>query len=348
MHLPRLTAVAVLSAALSACSSSTQSLPPAGTGAATSMETWHRSLAQNKLPGAGCFEATYPSLDWSRIACSAPPNVMFPPRSRQPHLGQLVGDSHDFTIDTTPHIVSTAMGAFPKVTGVKSVQSGGSPGAYTLQLNSNFFPSAACGSLQNCVGWSQFAYGNFASSNEGTLFIQDWLVATKGSFSSCPPGQGWNNAGIGCYQNSPFSVSLPRIDVTKLASVVLTGDADPSGDSIYISVGKKAYGMKNVQGDGITDLSQHWQGAEFNVIGDGGGDEAMFNSGSKITVSIQADDGIKAKPKCPPTSGTTGETNNLFLVKAPPKAPELQYPSIEFTMSSKFGAKATCDVEKAK
>ncbi|MGB6644599.1 MAG: hypothetical protein WBE35_06180 [Candidatus Cybelea sp.] len=228
-----------------------------------------------------------------------------------------------------------------------SVRSGGSLDAYSLQLNSNFFETAACGTLQDCVGWSQFVYENPPGSGQGTLFIQDWLVATDTSgFSSCPPGKGWENLGIGCVQNSPFGVNLPNVDVTGLGSVIETGVADSSGDSIFMSVGSTEYGMKNVQDDGITDLSQHWEGAEFNILGDGGGDQANFNSGSKITVNIQADDGVKKKPLCPASTGTTAETNNLFFVRAPHRVPKLQYPSIEFTMSSKEGGKATCDTRR--
>jgi hypothetical protein len=313
------------------------------------MDTWHDSLALNKLPGAGCFEATYPSNQWSRIACGTPPRIWYPvPRSRQPHLGQTVGDGNDYSIDTTPNIISSSIGQFPKVKGVKTGVSGGQQDSYTIQLNSNFFQTAQCGSLDNCVGWSQFVFENPPGSGQGALFIQDWLVATKPSgFSNCPPGKGWENLGIGCVQNSPFGVYLPNLNVTDLASAILTGDADPSGDSIYMTIGKKAYGMKNVQGDGITDLSQHWQGSEFNIIGNGGGDEAIFNSGSKISVSIQANDGSKDAPTCPSQSGTTGETNNLFLVKAP-KAKVLKYPSVEFAMSSKAGKTATCNTAKGK
>jgi len=359
MNLPRLTAIAVLSAALSACSSSTQSLPSTGPSAdavgnpaavASTMDAWHDSLAANKLPSAGCFEATYPSTQWNRIACGTPPRIWYPvPRSLHPHLGQTVGDGNDFSIDTTPNLISTSIGAFPKVKGVKTVVSGGQQDSYTLQLNSNFFQTAQCGTLANCVGWSQFVFENPPGTDQGALFIQDWLVATNPSgFSSCPPGKGWENLGIGCVQNSPFGVYLPNLNVTDLASAVLTGVASKSGDSIYITIGKNAYGMKNVQGDGITDLSKHWQGSEFNIIGNGGGDEAVFNSGSKISVSIQADDGSKNAPTCPSESGTTGETNNLFLVQAPAKTTALKYPSVEFSMSSKEGKTATCNTSKAK
>jgi hypothetical protein len=358
MHFPRLTAIAVLSAALAACSNSTQSLPatagasalsdPAGSAPLT-LDAWHTAIGQNKLPSAGCFTANYPSLQWSRVACVTPPHIYYTPRTQHPQLGQSVGDENDFTIDTGKHIVSTATGSFPSVKGVKTVISGGEQGSYTLQLNSNFFQTSACGSISDCVGWSQFVFENPGpSSTLGYLWIQDWLVATKSYFTQCPPGQGWENLGIGCVQNSPYGVTPPALDVTDLASATVTGDADSSGDSVYMSVGKKAYGMKNVQGDGITDLSKHWAGAEFNIIGNGGGDEAIFNSGSKISVAIMADDGVKSAPKCPGDSGTTGETNNLFLVKAPAKAKSMQYPSIEFAMSSKQAGKATCDVEKAK
>ena len=159
--------IAVLSTALSACSNSTQSLPATGSvansaaGISSSLASWRNALAQNKLPGAGCFRATYPSTQWQRVACTKPPHIWYPlPRSRRPNIGPLVGDGNDFTADTTPNLISMAIGAFPKVKGVKTVESGGSMDAYSLQLNSNFFETVACGTLQDCVGWSQFVYEN--------------------------------------------------------------------------------------------------------------------------------------------------------------------------------------------
>ena len=267
-------------------------------------------------------------------------------------LGQNVGDGRDFTADTSPKVMSMSIGSFPKVKGVKTVQSQGCCGeqglnSYTLQLNSDFFQTAACGTLQNCVGWSQFVYENPPGLSEGALFIQDWLVPTNGqNFGSCPPGKGWENVGFGCVQNSPGGVYIPNISVTDLAQVVETGMAASTGDSVYLSAGSYEYGMQNVQNDGITDLSQHWEGAEFNVIGNGGGDIASFNAGSTITVNIQADTGFKTKPTCPANSGTTGETNNLNFVNAPAQHPKLQYPSVYFTMKSVSNGKISCDTMK--
>ena len=317
------------------------------------MDSWHRSLAQNRLPGAGCFKATYPSTAWNRIACSTPPRLWYPvPPSRRSGLGQTVGDGLDFTADTNPNLISTAVGAFPKVKGVTSVDSQGCCGeqglnSYTLQLNSYFFQTSACGNIQNCAGWEQFVFENPPGSSEAALFIQDWLVPTEGSgLSGCPPGEGWEYVGIGCVQNSPFGVYIPNVSITDLKQLIETGTAAASGDSIYLSVGSTEYGMQNVQSDGITDLAAHWEGAEFNVIGNAGGDVADFNTGSKITVSLQTDTGLTTKPTCPADTGTTGESNNLYFVKAPKKPAKLQYPSIEFTMSSKSNGKASCDTVK--
>jgi hypothetical protein len=322
---------------------------------AGTMDAWHRALLQKKLPHAGCFRATYPSAQWAQIPCGTPPHLLYPPqplRNMKKGLGQNVGDGRDFTADTSPKIMSMAIGSFPKVKGVKTVQSQGCCGeqglnSYTLQPNSDFFQTAACGTLQNCVGWSQFVYENPPGLSEGALFIQDWLVPTNGqNFGSCPPGKGWENVGFGCVQNSPGGVNIPNISVTDLAQVVETGMAASTGDSVYLSAGDYEYGMQNVQNDGITDLSQHWEGAEFNIIGNGGGDIANFNAGSTITVNIQADTGFKTKPTCPADSGTTGETNNLNFANAPAQHPKLQYPSVYFTMKSVSKGKTSCDTVK--
>jgi hypothetical protein len=344
--------IAALSAALSACSSSTQSFAPsanAGT-AANSLDSWRQLLGQKGLPAAGCFKAKYPSVQWNRIACSTPPRLWFPlPRSHRKGVNPLnVGDGHDYTADTSPNLISTAIGAFPKVKGVKSVDSEGCCGeqglnSYSLQLNSDFFQTAACGDIQNCVGWEQFVYSNPPGSSQGSLFIQDWLVGTEGSLSGCPPDSGWEYVGIGCVQNSPYGVNIPNVSVTDLKDIVETGVAASSGDSIYMSVGNTEYGMKNVQSDGIVDLSEHWEGAEFNIIGNGGGDTADFTGKSKITVSIQTDTGETTAPTCPANTGTTGESNNLFFLSAPKSPAKLQYPSIEFTMGFKSKGTPSCD-----
>jgi hypothetical protein len=367
MNLPRLGGILIFSGALAACSNSTQSLPATGLangasvsvadGSAASVTAWHNALHQNPLPAAGCYKASYPSQEWQNIACGAPLKQWYPRRTPHLELGQTVGYGHDYTIVTKPHLISQTIGSFPVAKDVKTVTSVNCPtctgetgvNSYSLQLNSTLFNTKACGTLPECVGWEQFIYTNPTGSNDGQLLIEDWLIMqyTNG-FSNCPPGQGWYFIPDGgCVQNSQ-SVDVPNVPITSLGSIVVTGVAAKSGDSLYMSVGKTEYGMKKIQGDGITDLADGWQGSEFNVLGNAGGDIADFNAGAKISVNIQADDGVKSAPTCPANSGETAETNNLFFIPAPETIAKAQYPSIEFAMSSKRGKKGTCTVAEAK
>lgn len=352
MSISRFAPVIVLLVALSACSSPTSILAPAGTAAnaAAALDSWHDVLAQQGLPAAGCFESTYPSINWERVKCATPPHLWFPvpPSRRKGGVQPNVGNGDDYTADTSPHRMSMAIGSFPVERGVTSVTSVGCCGSqglnsYSLQLNSEFFPTSACGSLANCLGWEQFVYSNPPGTAQGVLFIQDWLVPTHGAFSKCPPSAGWQDVGFGCVQNSAYGAYIPNVAVTDLKKVIETGVAASSGDSVYLAVGNHEYGMENVQSDGITDLAKHWKGAEFNIVGNGGGDVANFAGESRIGINIQTDTGLQTAPKCPPNTGTTGETNNLVFVAAPKTVPPLKYPSIEFSMNYKSSSTPSCD-----
>jgi hypothetical protein len=310
---------------------------------------WRKSLIQTQLPGAGCFEASYPSMAWVPMACSTPPDLLFPVPAGRKAFTDTVGNGDDFTAEVSPNLISSSIGSFPSVTGVTSVKtgSGGVSGknSYTLQLNSAFFSTSACGSEKNCAGWEQFVYENPPGSSKGSLFIQDWLVPANLTtpLKKCPSGHGWQYADGGCVQNSAQSVNIPNQSVTNLGEITETGTAASSGDSVFLSSGSNMYGMK-VQSDGITDLAQHWSGSEFNIVGNAGGSKATFNSGATITVSVETNDGATTKPDCPANSGTTGETNNLSFVAAPSNPPELEYPSILFTESNAGGGgSASCD-----
>jgi hypothetical protein len=294
------------------------------------------------MPSEGCFTAKYPSAAWSRTACARPSRTYFPVPRPHFQLGQVVGNYADYEANAAPQIISTAVGEFPIVQGVKREKSRGARNDYSIQLNSNYFQTAACVTLPNCQGWSQFVYVNPRHGHTGRLFIQNWLFTFTGYFNACPT-KGWIFLGYACVKNSREALDIPNIDISQLGSVTLTGAASPSGDSVHMTIGTIAYGMKKAQSDGITDLSQNWQGAEFNVFGGGGGDQANINPGSTITVSIQVDDGISTAPICAAHSGTTGETNNLNLVAAPASPNQYQYPSIEFTETSQASTTATCD-----
>lgn len=316
---------------------------------------WRVSMQHGGLPSSGCFKADYPATHWTRVTCATPPNLLYPlPRhARRAHAK--VGNGNDYTVQTGSRKISEAVGSFPAVTGVANVQSEPNPkfgtgcncgpNAYTLQLNSSFFSTAACKGKPNCVGWEQFVYENPPGGTDGELFIQDWLLPADLTGSiRCPKHAHWESVDGACVQNSKYAVAIPNLNITALSGLVETGAAAASGDSAYLSVGGTLYGLKNIQRDGITDLSTHWTGAEFNVVGNAGGSVAVFNARSTITVNLQADDGVTTAPTCEGKSGTTGESANLSFVAAPPGPAAQKYPSIEFKESNASGGGAArCD-----
>lgn len=310
-------------------------------------------MMRKGLPRAGCFEAAYPATSWSRVACVATPNVVFPPRTRSRINPSVIGNGNDYGIDVLPITMLGAIGSFATVSGVKTATScapkyasnnscgthGLGNNVYSLQLNSNDFSTAACGKVRYCVGWEQFVYTNQPRyySGGGELIIQDWLLSTSSKKIKCPPKQNWIASGGDCYKNAPNSVLVPTVPVTQLGDVRLAGSAGSNGDSVFFSVSGYVYGMKNAQDDGVTDLSDHWTGAEFNVLGNSNGNQAVFNAGATITVRLEAVTGYSTAASCRSNSGTTAEENNLSFIAPPSVVDKEQYPSIVFSESNAAG-----------
>ena len=67
------------------------------------------------------------------------------------------------------------------------------------------------------------------------------------------------------------------------------------------------------------------------MVGDAGGSEAVFNTGSVVTVNVAAQYGSTTAPTCQSNDGTTGETNNLNLL--PCSATGGTTPSVQFVES---------------
>ena len=82
-------------------------------------------------------------------------------------------------------------------------------------------------------------------------------------------------------------------------------------DTLVFTTPTRAYSTTGK--DSVTYLATAWKQAEFNIIGDGGGSKATFNTGSSITVKVAVTHGSTAAPTCASNAGTTGETNNLTL-----------------------------------
>jgi hypothetical protein len=322
IHLPRIARI-VAAAVLSAVSLSSAFAGGAGDNAlARSQEMWREAISQTDVPSEGCFHASYPSLTWNKVECAVAPNVPYKPRSGR--ISQTVGDGNDYAAEVTSGLISKTKGSFAKVTGVKTETGLLGPNDYSLQLNSNFMNTAACSGARNpakCLDWEQFVY----SSGYDEAFMQYWLINW---FNPCPAG--WFSYSPDCYTNSA-AVAVPEEAITKLKTLKLTGSAKKSGvDTLVFTVGTEAYSTTG--SDSVVDLATAWTESEFNIIGDGDGSQATFNSGSSLTVKVAVTNGTKNAPTCASDAGTTGETNNLNLGSCTGTAAATPY--IEFTESN--------------
>ena len=291
---------AAVLAVLSQSSAFAQAAPEVATVSAEALmqENWRETIARTAVPHEGCFEAEFPTATWVEAACTVAPDKVYVPHGRPGP--QTVGNGVDYAASVT-NLISSAVGTFPTVTGVTS-EKDGSANVYSIQMNSNFMSTAACNGHSGCQAWEQFVY----SSQEQAAFMQYWLIDYG---NSCPSG--WNSYDGSCYKNSA-AVSVPKQAISTLSQLKLSGAAVSGGnDTLTFTTPTKAYSTTGK--DSVTYLATAWKQAEFNIIGDGGGSKATFNSGSSVTVKVAVSHGSTAAPSCASNAGTTGETNNLTL-----------------------------------
>lgn len=281
---------------------------------------WREDISHIATPSEGCFHATYPSVIWERTACKqAIPRVAPTPRWRSFGAAQNAGNGNDYTLQSST-LITKAVGSFPSVTGVTSESGVGvaayggggilGPNEYSLQINSSFdHTTSACRNHSGCTVWQQFVYApDYSVNGEAAVFMQYWLIGYGGS--SCPSGFGSDGAGD-CYRNSAAAIA-PDVPATQLGNLKLTGTVSSGGtDTVVFTNGTQAYSASG--NDSVLYLAQVWDVSEFNVVGNAGGSEAKFNSGSSITVKVAVNNGSTSAPACVANSGSTGESNNLNL-----------------------------------
>ena len=304
------------------------------------LEAWRISMAQIPLPKKGCFEASYPSKEWREVPSTKARPYPMPPRSGPRPL--IVGNGNDVSAKAPTGLISSATGSFDSATGVtsESGQNGGTgpavANAYSIQLNTNFFPSTVAGSPAGSQGWEQFVFSNDGTS--GVVYIQYWLL----NYGTTSPGPGWTQFNSPywdtCwYKNSTHASSVPNQPITNLANLSLGGTVSASADSYFFSTGSTVYAGT---GDNAVNAATGWNAAEFCVVGNGSGCQANFNTGSTIVLRTVIIYGGTAPPLCV-AEGFTGETNNLsFGPTAPPATP----PGLAqlVTESSAGGAPSFC------
>jgi hypothetical protein len=285
--------------------------------------TWRAAIASAPLPGNGCFTADYPGTAWKRVACTKASSLPFLPA--QDPGSFIVGNGNDHAAETaTP--ISSAVGSFPSVKGLKRERNGRDSNTYSLQLNSSYFVSPVCQGAQNpsdCRAFMQFVYSANHDSRGGA-FMEVWLLNYG---SACPSG--WHGFTPDCYLNSS-RVRIPIQELSALSDLQVSGSAVSAGnDTVTVTTSTKAYAA--TMPDSTIDLAGNWNTAEYNVFGHGNGSEAVFNTGTKIEVNIQLQDGSTSAPSCI-TDGFTLESNNLGLNRC--RAAGGKTPSITFSESN--------------
>jgi hypothetical protein len=291
----------ILAAALPACMNADETDP---------YESWREAIVANPTTDDGCFTAEYPNMAWESTACTTAPSRAF-----------TVGNGADFAIQSSA-LINKSSGTFLHVKGVKTETDSGTPNGYSIQLNSNFMSgTAACNGVAGCLSWAQFVY----SSEEQSAFIQNWLIG----IGTCPDASWFDAGGGDCFKNSA-AVDVPVFGVTDLSALKMSGGAVNGGkDSLVFANGTQAFTTN--EKDNVTNLASAWTSSEFNIIGDGGASEAVFNKGASITVRVGINDHTLNTPTCVQNAGTTGETNNLTLGAC--KAFVGSGPAIEFVES---------------
>ncbi len=301
---------------------------------ADELERWRQAIVHTKRPKKACFTATYPDTKWTEMPCGKPPKkVSFLPAD---------GGS-DLIAEPASGMVSWAEGSFDSVyvKGECGVQcpNGKCPANptctssdlkndFSLQLNSNKFATSVCGNHPKCLGWEQFIFTNRAcSSGEPWPFCETNNTCPVSAFPACAVIQynlisygpncpsGWQQVGNNCQIYSQNSVNFLPYVIEDLGFMKLTGDAAgvaDVNDEVTFTIEGKAY---SAPGDNILpELGQKWNQVEFNVLGDGGGNEAVFNTGTSLVVRIVVDSGTVSAPLCDPGQ-ITSETNNLPLTE---------------------------------
>jgi hypothetical protein len=127
--------------------------------------------------------------------------------------------------------------------------------------------------------------------------LRHWLL---GYGSTCPSG--YTSEGDDCFKNSS-SVSAPDVPIRGLGNLRITGTAAAGGnDTVSFANGTQAYNLTAL--DSVLQMGTVWKQSEFNVIGDAGGSEAVFNPGAAVTVKVAAQYGSTAAPTCASNAGS--------------------------------------------
>jgi hypothetical protein len=268
-----------------------------------------KAIQTTLTPEPGCFVGNSSSAAWQPVACG-----------HAPLRPLTVGNGNDWVAQSpSGTLIGRATGWFGSTSGLLSENDSQlGAGSYSLQINTQVFTCSSTytgGKSAQC--WEQFVFQNDQGGGATWLSIWYFLI---GYGPSCPTtgipgGTGWYSYYNSCYAYVSSS-SPPLEPVSNLIHLSLIADSSTAYDQVTLNDSSTIpTGIWSVTAtDSVFNLSQYWQDAEFNVFGLGSGSQANFNSGTSITVNILLTTATGTiQPSCLWNSGTTGETNDLFL-----------------------------------
>jgi hypothetical protein len=334
----RMIAVAALAAGLFAQSHAAQIAIGASSAASVATRTtssdpeaeakklWRESIRLQPSSTRGCAHASYPNYTWEPVDCTVEAPGARPVAQDEGVTGDYGAIAHG--------LISQARGAFSNVSVTSETGTGGSgaiDGAndYSVQLNTNNDGPGGnlCkGGQSGCQVWQQFVYSSTYHKGNAAVYMQYWLI--HWGSNGCPKTflGTWNRAGDSCWINGLLG-SAPKIPAADLGNLQLTALTVAGGsDVVMLLYDGDAYSVTET--DSVLEIASVWTSAEFNVVGDGGLSEAVFNDNASLTVNLSFYDGTNLPPTCKLPAGTTGETNNLVLT--PCTATADGYPAIQF------------------
>ncbi|MBE1461564.1 hypothetical protein [Kibdelosporangium phytohabitans] len=228
------------------------------------------------------------------------------------------GPNYGLVAQTPAGPITEANGSFDANT-VKNVNRVASPApsttspdivdAYTLQLNTNPFPTTLCAGKPNCEGWLQFVFANNGTSGE--IYIKYWL---RSYGAPCPPG--WLARQIDCYKKSGAkpTPNMP-LNTGTMSKYRLTGKVSGPEDWIKFEVAG-AYEISSPVTRELV-IGTNWQRAEFNVFGLADESTANFNDYAEFHTRVEIVYGGQRRPLCK-SFAYSNEANNLSFVAPPP------------------------------
>jgi len=270
---------------------------------------WGQIALTTNPSGPGCSSISYPSTTWTSTDCTNPPSG-----------ATTVGNGHDNYASSGSTKIGQVDGFVNSMTGFNG-ESDNESGTnhYSLQTNSQEFGTTYGGN--SVTGWEQFIYNGNGASQNGSVWIEFWLIG----YGTCPgtaPNSYvgvWQQSGSNCYANSDgrsTDIELP----SNLAHIESEGIAATSGTGNDISklCDFNLSTCWSISIPQVLNLYLHWTQVEWGVFGYDNGSRALFTSPVPtldIEVHLWDGSGTQITPTCNSGgfTGFTGETNNLNL-----------------------------------